>query len=121
ELIHDLPFAMLTTQEHDGLLRSRPMTLLEQTEGQNELLFFTAIDTPKVDEIKEFGVVNVSFSDPRTNRYMSVSGHAWVSQEKRWVERLWKPAYQDWFPEGKESPRLAVLHVAVELAEVWDA
>jgi general stress protein 26 len=121
ELIGDIKFAMLTTQDEDGSLHSRPMTVLEQHPGKDELLFFTAVDAPKVDEIESVHAVNVSFAEPAKNRYVSVSGRAWVSQESELIDRLWSPLHQAWFPEGKESPRLAVLHVAVEYAEFWDA
>ena len=43
ELIKDIKYAMLTTTEDDGTLRSRPMATL-QTEFDGDLWFFTGAD-----------------------------------------------------------------------------
>ncbi|MCU0493611.1 MAG: pyridoxamine 5'-phosphate oxidase family protein, partial [Chloroflexaceae bacterium] len=51
EMIKDIQFAMFTTQEPDGTLRSRPMGT-QQTEFDGDLWFFTGDDSPKADEIR---------------------------------------------------------------------
>jgi len=120
DIIKDIRFAMLTTAEPDGVLRSRPMTR-QQIEFDGHLWFFTAADSPKVWETDQHRQVNVSFANPEKNSYVSLSGAAYLSRDRKKMEELWNPAYKTFFPKGLEDPELALLDVTVESAEYWDA
>lgn len=118
-LIRGIKFAMLTTVDARGSLRSRPMTTLE-AEPDGNLWFFTAIDAPKVAETRRDEQVNLGYSDPSDNRYVSVSGRAEVLRDRAKIRELWRPAHKAFF-EGPEDPRLALLRVTPVEAEYWDS
>ncbi|WP_435006287.1 pyridoxamine 5'-phosphate oxidase family protein [Tundrisphaera lichenicola] len=123
QVIHDIQFAMLTTIEPDGSLRSRPMAT-HQDFGKNfdgVLWFFTKFDTPKVGEVQHDKHVNLSYASPEKNKYVSVSGMAILVRDPKKSEELWDPRYQAWFPKGLEDPDLILLRVDVTKAEFWDA
>lgn len=120
ELIADINIAMLTTIDEDGSLRSRPMGT-QETEFDGHLWFFTSDRSAKVDEIGKRHQVNVSYAAPAANTFVSVSGEAEVVQDKAKIEELWSPALKAWFPDGPETPDIALLRVDVEKAEYWDA
>lgn len=120
ELIRDVKFAMLTTEESDGSLRSRPM-VVQESEFDGDLWFFTGASSPKVAEIQQHQRVNVALADPDKQRYISVSGTAQLVRDRAKAAELWKPAYKAWFPEGLDDPDLALLKVTVEKAEYWDS
>lgn len=120
ELIGGIEFAMLTTVEADGSLRSRPMAV-QPSDAGNELWFFTNLDSLKVEEVEHDRHVNVAFAAPAENRFVSVSGFASVFQERGRIDELWHPAYSAWLPLGKDDPHLALLRVWVAHAEYWDA
>ena len=120
EMIKDIQFAMLTTIEEDGSLRSRPMAA-QQTEEDVDLWFFTYGDAPKADEVRRDDRVNVSFADNDGQRWVSVSGQAEVVRDRGKIEELWNPILKAWFPDGPDNPNLALMKVAVEQAEYWDA
>ncbi len=120
ELIEKVKIAMLTTQEGDNSLRSRPMVVKSES-FSGVIAFLTAIDTPKIEELKAHPQVNVSLSDPGSAVFMSLSGEARVSQNATEIERLWTEADKLWFPEGKESDRIAVITVAVSQVEYWQS
>lgn len=119
ELITDIDFAMLTTIEPDGSLRSRPMST-QQREFDGDLWFFTKADTPKVDEIEREQNVCVAYARPDKQHYVSVSGKARLVRDRAKIEELWNPAYKAWFPDGLDDPQLALLKVSAEKAEYWD-
>ncbi len=75
EIIKDIKFAMLTTADEDGTLRSRPMAT-QNHEFDGTLWFFTKTTAPKVDEVDHEHHVNVSYSDTKGQTYASVSGKA---------------------------------------------
>jgi general stress protein 26 len=120
KLIKGIKFAMLTTSDDNGVLRSRPMAT-QESEFDGTLWFFTRQDTPKVDEIKKDHHVNVSYADPDKNRYVSVSGMAQLVKNKDIIRDLWNPLYHAWFPDGLDDPQLALLKINVDHAEYWDS
>lgn len=120
ELIKDIDFAMLTTIDSDGSLRSRPMTT-QQTEFDGDLWFFTPEPSGKTDEIAREQQVNVSYALPDKHRYVSVSGRARLVNDRAKMKELWSPAYKVFFPGGLDDPSLRLLKVEVDKAEYWDS
>lgn len=120
ELIKDITFAMLTTVEDDGTLRSRPM-VPQQAEGDADLWFFTYGGSPKADDVRRDDRVNVSFADNDNERWVSVSGRAEVVRDRAKIEELWNPVLKAWFPKGLDEADIALLKVDVDQAEYWDA
>ena len=122
QLIDDIQFAMLTTAEFDGTLRSRPMATHQDhgTKFDGVLWFFTQAGTGKVDEVQQDQHVNLSYSSPEKSKYVSVSGIATLVRDRVKAKELWEPKYTAWFPQGLDDPTLALLRVDVTKAEYWD-
>jgi general stress protein 26 len=119
ELTEGIDFCMLTTLD-GGMLRSRPMST-QEFEFDGDLWFFTSDNTHKIDEIQKDNRVNVAYSKPEDNKYLSVSGKAEVVKDRAKIEELWSPVLKAWFPEGLDDPHLCLLKIPVEQAEYWDA
>lgn len=119
EMLEGIDFCMLTTID-GGQLRSRPMST-QEFEFDGDLWFFTRDNTHKTDEIGKDPRVNVAYSKPDDNRYVSVSGTAEIVKDRAKMEELWSPILKAWFPDGLEDPNICLLKVAVEQAEYWDA
>lgn len=119
EMLEGIDFCMLTTID-GGQLRSRPMST-QEFEFDGDLWFFTRDNTHKADEISKDPRVNVAYSKPDDNRYVSVSGTAEIVKDRAKMEELWSPVLKAWFPDGLEDPNICLLKVAVEQAEYWDA
>lgn len=120
DLIQGIEVAILTTVAEDGSLRSRPMAVQKQR-FDGSLWFFTRQNSLKTHEVQEDQRVNVSFADPESQRYVSVSGEAELVRDHARFERLWNPMYRAWFPDGPGDPNLALLRVDVQHAEYWDS
>ena len=120
ELIDEASIAMLTTEEEDGSLRSRPLATLEM-DSAGKLWFFTAMSSGKVGEIDQHRKVNLSYANLDKQDYVSVSGHARLFRDPEKMKELWTPWVEPWFPEGLKDPDLALLEVTVDEAEYWDA
>ncbi len=119
KLIKGIKFAMLSTVDSDGTIRSRPMAT-QDTEFDGTLWFFTRASAPKVDEVDHEHQVNVSYADPSGQTYISVSGLAQLVRDPAKNKELWSAAMQAWFPKGPEDPETALLKVTAEKAEYWD-
>src|SRR5690606_41860500 len=78
--LHDaLP---ISTRRSDGTLVARPMATQERLPGA-DLWFVTDISTHKIDELEQDPHVNVSYYRDRTREWVSVSGTARVSQDRK--------------------------------------
>ncbi|MGB3181766.1 MAG: pyridoxamine 5'-phosphate oxidase family protein [Cyclobacteriaceae bacterium] len=119
ELTEKIDFCMMVTQEPDGNLRSRPMST-QTVDDKGLFWFFTNEFSGKVKEIEEYPVVNLAYSEPGKNRYVSVTGVAEVVTDKAKVDELWDDVLKAWFPEGKDDPDLALVKVLPDEAEYWD-
>jgi len=120
DLIDETGIAMLTTEEPDGTLRSRPLATL-QMDSAGKLWFFTAMSSGKVGEIDQHRKVNLSYANVGKQDYVSVSGHARLFRDPEKMKELWTRWVEPWFPEGLNDPDLGLLEVTVDDAEYWDA
>ena len=118
ELIRGIEFAMLTTVESDGSLRSRPMAT-QRMEFDGDLYFFTKVSAEKVHEVEGERKVCVSYAAPQEQRYVSMSGVARLLNDRVKMEELWFPDLETWFPRGLKDQDLALLWISITQAEYW--
>ena len=116
ELIKDIPIAMMTTREADGSLAARAMAALEM-DADGVVWFFTSVPSDKADHLD---AMNLAFSDIDDSTYVSLSGHGEIDTDRSHIERLWTPMARPWFPDGPDSPQLALLKFIPDTADYWD-
>jgi general stress protein 26 len=116
KLIENIPIAMLTTIEDDGALAGRPMAALEM-DDQGALWFFTDLRSSKVVHLRAAGL---SFTDSAHATYVWLSGRGEIDTDRSRIQRLWTPLAKPWFPDGPESPNLALLKFVPHAVDYWD-
>jgi general stress protein 26 len=119
-LIEGIEIAMFTTRRPDGHLVSRPMATQTQAEG-SDLWFVTDVESHKLDELEFDPHVNLAYYRNRTREWVSVSGTATISRDRRAIHELYRPDWKAWFGDeggerngGPDDPRLALILVDVE-------
>lgn len=119
DLIAGERVAMLTVAGEDGLLQSRPMTVLDH-DAHGAFWFFC--DCAPGDERfrARHRDANLAFTRPSDSVWVSLSGHGEVLHDPERNRRLWTPMARPWFPEGPESPRLALLKFSPVRGETWE-
>lgn len=117
DLIEGIHSAMMTTTHGQGL-RSRPMAP-QTSEFDGSLWFMAQRTSEKIAEIRSDSAVNVAFSDPGKNRYVSISGKAFLTDDREKIKELWSPLDKVWF-SGPEDPEIMLIRVDVDGAEYWD-
>ncbi|MDN3497312.1 pyridoxamine 5'-phosphate oxidase family protein [Planococcus sp. APC 4015] len=119
ELVEDIDFTMLTTQDAAGNLVSRPMST-RQMDDAGDIWFFTLEDSKKVDEAEADHHVGLSYLDAKGHRYVSVSGRARAVADRAKMEELYSPSLEIWFEDGLETPGITLLRVSPVEAEFWE-
>lgn len=117
--IKDIRIAMLTTLEADGDFHTRPMAT-QDMDADGTMWFFTYDDSNKVEEIRQHERVGLSFSDPGSELYISVTGTAQVVKDQAKINELWSDVLKTWFPNGKDDPNVSLLKVSIHAGEYWD-
>lgn len=122
-LIKDIKFTMFSTVSPDGSIISRPMVgqEIEADSFDGHLWFFTMKDTIKVHSIKRDSHVNLAYAYPEKELFISLSGKAFISEDKDMMKELWTPNLRSWFPAGLAETDIALIGVDIQSAEVWDA
>jgi general stress protein 26 len=118
QLMQKIGFCMLTTRDGE-VLRSRPMAAHVQPE-EGMVYFLTDARQHKDDEISEDPAVCLAFADTSGQKYVSVSGHAKVLDDRSKVHELWSTPAKAWW-QNKDDPNIRILSVAPEDAEYWDS
>lgn len=119
-LIEDMRICMMTTVDTQGRLFSRPMYALAPDEA-GDLWFFTRLSSPKVREFGADGRVNLAFSHPGKQNYVSVSGRAQLVRDRQRIAQMWAEPMRAWFPDGEDDPELVLVRVHPETGEYWDS
>ena len=120
-MIKDIRFAMLTHRHADGSLHAHPLTLQNRSlDEQGLLYFFVARPTEVGQRLQSDGNVNLSFVDPGQDIYVSVAGHASVSDDLAMKKRLFNALDRGWFPGGADDANLELVVVRIVHAEFWD-
>jgi general stress protein 26 len=118
ELMRKIGFAMLVTRDGDKL-RARPMSaFVERDEGA--IYFLTDARRHKDEEIARNPSVNLSFADAGSQKYVSVTGMAVVSNDRAKIRELFSTPAKAWW-DSADDPNIRVLKVTPDDAEFWDS
>ena len=119
EHVDDIEIAMMTTRRPDGHLQSRAMATQKRAAGA-DLWFVTLDGAQKLRDIAADPHVNLSYYKDRTREWVSVSGTAIVSRDRRAIRELYRPDWKAWFGDeggerngGPDDPRIALILVDV--------
>ncbi len=105
---------------HDGtVLRARPMVGAADREA-GTIWFITTRSDHSNQELERDPRVCLAYVDAATQTFVSVSGEASLSSDRRKIEDLWTPSVDACFDGGPEDPAALLIAVRPVLAEFWD-
>ena len=118
ELMKRIGYAMLVTRDGDKL-RSRPMAaFVEHDEGA--VYFLTDARHHADDEIARSPIVNLAFADTGSQKYVSVTGKASVSNDRDKIRELFATPARAWW-DNADDPNIRTLKIVPDDAEFWDS
>jgi general stress protein 26 len=99
---------------------ARPMTA--QLDGERSpIWFFTAKDNAIVQSItaRQDNRAIATFVDKGHDIFATVHGSLSLDTNRATIDKLWNRYVAAWFQGGKDDPRLALLRLDAERAEIW--
>jgi general stress protein 26 len=97
---------------------TRPMTAQFEGEG-GPLWFFTAKDSALVQMLSGEQPAILTFASKGHDLFASVRGRLSVDNDRAAIDRLWNRYVAAWYEHGKDDPKLALLRLDTESAEIW--
>ncbi len=96
---------------------SRPMTAQAENE-RGPIWFFTSRDNALVQHLGQAHRAIAAFSSKDHELFASIKGNLVLDTDPAVIDRLWNPFVAAWY-EGKDDPKLALLRLDAEHAEIW--
>ena len=119
ELVRDVKICMMMTKDAKGKLSARPMSNAK-VEDDGSVWFFTNEFSGKVAQISHEDEIFLTYASPSANSYVAFNALATLNDEKNKIDELWTPDMNAWFPDGKEDPKILLIHAKPIEAEYWD-
>mgnify|MGYP000998044631 FL=1 len=120
-----IDFAMLTTRTEGGQLATRPMSNNSDVECDGDSYYFTYDDTRTVSDIERDPHVALSFQGRAgilgaPPLFVAVEGEAGIIRDKATFADHWTSDLERWFPDGIDTPGMALIKVAAVRIHYWD-
>lgn len=97
---------------------ARPMTA--QLDGdKGPIWFFTARDNALVQRLDQGNRAIATFASKGHDIFATVHGTLSLDENRANIDRLWNRFVAAWFEGGKDDPKLRLLRLDAEQAEIW--
>jgi general stress protein 26 len=96
---------------------TRPMTALFEDDA-SPIWFFTATDNAMVKAQGLHSRAIATFVSKSHELFATIHGSLTAEHDRGVIDRLWGPFVAAWY-EGRDDPKLAVLRLDAERAEIW--
>jgi general stress protein 26 len=98
---------------------ARPMTAQLEHDGRGPIWFFTAKDNGIVEKLGLNDRAIATFAAKGHDLFATIHGTLSVDQNRAVIDKLWNRFVAAWYPGGKDDPKLVLLRLDAEHAEIW--
>ena len=118
ELAEKIDFCMFVTW--DGThQQSRPLSS-RVARDEHAIYFLVSDKSSKNWQLDRFPAVNLGYADKGAMKFISIAGHAELSNDRPKIRDLWSAFDKAWWDDA-EDPDIRLLTVTPETAELWDS
>ena len=98
---------------------ARPMTA--QLEGERPpIWFFTSRDNEIVQKLGAGNRAIATFASKDHELFATVHGRLLAQNDRAVIDRLWNTYVAAWYEDGKDDPKLVLLRLDAERAQIWE-
>jgi general stress protein 26 len=100
---------------------SQPMTaqVLHDEDERGPIWFFTSSDSDLVKSLTDSHRAVVHFSSKGHDLFASLHGELTLDNNREVIDELWNGFIAAWYEGGKDDPKLRLLRLDPERAQVW--
>jgi general stress protein 26 len=97
---------------------ARPMTA-QIEDARSPIWFFTARDTALVQKLGKGNRAIATFTSKGHDLFATLHGKLSIDNDRATIDRLWNRFVAAWYEGGKDDPKLVLLRLDAERAEIW--
>jgi general stress protein 26 len=100
---------------------SQPMTaqMLHDEDARGPIWFFTSRDSDLVKSLHESHRAVAHFASKDHELFASLHGELVIDSNRQVIDQLWNSFIAAWYEGGKDDPKLQLLRLDPERAQVW--
>jgi general stress protein 26 len=87
---------------------------------ENSIYFLVNDDGAKNDQLAKYPKVTMAWSDSSNYKYVTISGHAVVKNDRAKIKELWEKTDEAWW-DSAEDPDIRLIVVDPDDGELWDS
>ena len=104
-------------QGEDG--HARPMTAQIEDDEGGPIWFFAASDNALVQKVGAGSRAMAHFVSKGHDVWATIHGSLSITSDRAMIDRLWNPYVAAWFEGGKDDPKIRLIRLDAEEAEIW--
>ncbi len=120
ELVESVHICMYCSMEHGSDMASRPMGTAK-VDDDGSIWFFTTDHSGAAENAEHAEEVCLNYAHVTKNTYLCVMGNPELVFDKAKMKELWSPILKTWFPQGLDTPDIALVKVTPRSAHYWDS
>ncbi len=125
EEMKDIDFTMLSTKTEGGAIAARPMSNNRDVDFDGDSWFFSDGDSRSVRDIEADPNVGLGLQGKKSllgapGIFITIAGRAEIIRDKAAFAEHWNKDLERWWPDGIDSPGLALIKVNAERIHYWD-
>jgi general stress protein 26 len=97
---------------------ARPMTA-QIDDARSPIWFFTVKENAIVQNLGKSNRAIATFTSKGHDLFATVHGSVSLDRDRATIDLLWNRFVAAWYEGGKDDPRLALLRLDAERAEIW--
>ena len=98
---------------------ARPMTAQLEHDDRGPIWFFAAKDNAIVQKLRQGDRAIATFASKGHDLFGTMHGRLSLDNDRAVIDRLWNRYVAAWYEGGKDDPKLALLRLDPERAEIW--
>ena len=98
--------------------QTRPMTA-QFEDDKGPIWFFASTENELVNALSLGNRVIATFSAKGHDLHAAIHGTLVRDDDRTTIDRLWNPYVAAWYQGGKEDPKLVLLRLDAERAQIW--
>lgn len=118
EMVDRIDVCIMCTDIQDYKMNTAPMSRQEVDES-GTIWFLGHSDSDTCVNIEHDSRVALHFGHPGNYEFITISGTAYLSQDKARIEKYWIKMMDGWFETGKDDPAIRIIEVRPEEANYW--
>lgn len=118
ELARKIDICIFTTWDGEKQ-QGRPLSARVDRD-EHAVYFLVDVEGHKNEELAEYPVVNLSWTDSSNYKYVTMSGKASVSNDRAKIADLWEKSDRAWWDDATD-PAIRLVTFVPEEGELWDS